>query len=112
MASGSIPLRYINKTGKTDFQVLVFTKNFSTNTPETYYAAWQILRAQSEVDFAYPVDIEIGASYKQGSQKIIAGPFTAELGSTWQITQPSADATATLKAGMLLYLHGQGHAGV
>ena len=75
MASGSIPIRYINCTGKTDFQVLVFTKNFSVNTPETYHAAWQILNA----------NIEIGACYEQGSQKILAGPFTAELVSTWEI---------------------------
>ena len=101
MSAGSIPIRYINKTGKTDFQVLVFTKNYSINTPETYHSAWQILMAQSVVDFEYPYDIEIGASYEQGSQKIIAGPFTAELGSTWEINQQTSLSTATLTQGII-----------
>ncbi len=91
--SSEIPIRYINSTGETDFQVLVFTKNYSTNTPATVYAAWQVLKAQTEVDFVYPVDIEVGASYVVGSQTIIAGPFGAELGSTWQITQHTEEST-------------------
>lgn len=97
--SGAIPIRYLNATGKTDFQVLVFTKNYSTNTPETYFAAWQVLQAQSEVDFVYPVDIEVEAYYVKGAQTIIAGPFTAALGSTWNLSQTSSNSTATLVEG-------------
>ena len=92
-----IPIKYINATSNTDFEVVVFTKNFSTNTPKTYYAAWQILRGQTSVQFVYPVSMSVGATYKSGGQLITAGPFPAKLGSTWEITQESATDTAVLK---------------
>ena len=92
-----IPIKYINATTNVDFEVVVFTKNFSTNTPKTYYAAWQILRGQTSVQFVYPVAMAVGATYKSGGQLITAGPFPAKLGSTWEITQESAADTAVLK---------------
>ena len=49
----SIPITYKNDTGASDFQVLVFTKNFSTNTPKTFYVAWEVLNAQMNTRFAY-----------------------------------------------------------
>ena len=92
-----IPIKYINATSNVDFEVVVFTKNFSTNTPKTYYVAWQLLRGQTSVQFVYPVAMAVGATYSQGGQYITAGPFKAKLGSTWEITQESANATAVLK---------------
>lgn len=92
----NIPIKYINSTGSTDFQVLVFTKNFSLNTPETYFAAWQVLRAQNQAEFQYPVEIEVGASYEHGGQVITSGPFGASLGSTWNISQTSPSETSVL----------------
>ena len=100
----NIPVKYFNDTGKTDFQVVVFTKNFSTNTPETNYAAWQVLRAQSEVDFVYPAENEVGASYEQGGQVIISGPFTASPGSTWDVVQDTPTSTTILSEGGLYEL--------
>ena len=92
-----IPIKYINATRNTDFEVVVFTKNFNTNKPTIYYAAWQILRGQSSVQFVYPVSMSVGAIYTSGGQVITAGPFPAKLGSSWEITQESAAATAVLK---------------
>ena len=92
-----IPIKYINATSNVDFEVVVFTKNFSTNTPKTYYAAWQILRGQTSVQFVYPVSTSVGATYKSSGQVITAGPFPAKLGSTWEITQESATDTAVLQ---------------
>ena len=94
-----IPIKYVNATTNTDFQTLVFTKNFSTNTPKTYYCAWQVLRGQTSVQFVYPVALAVGAVYQQGGQTITAGPFPATLGSTWQITQESSKDTAVLSHG-------------
>ncbi len=103
--STDIPIRYVNKTGKSDFEVVVFTKNFSTNTPQTYYCAWQILRGQTSVKFVYPVTTAIGATYKERGQEISAGPFDAELGSTWRISQESGQSTAVLKEGTSNHYH-------
>ena len=92
-----IPIKYINATVSTDFEVVVFTKNYNVNTPQVYYVAWQILRAQTSAQFVYPVSTAVGATYHTGGQLITAGPFPAQLGSTWEITQDSINATAVLK---------------
>ncbi len=97
--STDIVIKYVNKTGKTDFEVVVFTKNFSTNTPMTYYCAWQILRGQNNVQFVYPVTTAIGATYNKGGLEISSGPFPAELGTTWTISQESDESTAVLEEG-------------
>lgn len=92
-----IPICYINATTHTDFQVVVFTKNFTVNMPLVYYVAWEILKTQSQIDFKYPVSMSVGATFESGDQTNIAGPFEAKLGSTWEITQPRIDSIVTLK---------------
>jgi hypothetical protein len=99
MAS-SIPIKYVNATKHADFQVLVFTKNYSPDTPKTYYVAWQVLAAQSTSEFKYDTTISVGATYEKGGQTITAGPFQAQLGSTWEIQDPQEGATATLTQGI------------
>jgi dynein heavy chain 1 len=101
MAS-SIPIEYINDTKKTDFKVLVFTKNYSVNTPKTYYVAWQILTAETSSQFEYAATISVGATYQKSGQIITAGPFQAELGSTWEIQDPEEGASATLTKGIYI----------
>ena len=91
-----IKIKYINATSNVDFEVVVFSKNFSTNTPDTLYAAWQILKGQNTVQFVYPVAVQVGATYTADGQIITAGPSDAKLGSTWEVTQERG-ATATLK---------------
>lgn len=92
-----IPIKYINATTHTDFEVVVFTKNFNVNTPKVYYAAWQVLKGQSSVQFIYPVSCAVGCTYKSGGQLIMAGPFPAKLGTTWEIIQEDINDTAVLK---------------
>ena len=99
--STDIRIKYVNDTNDTDFQVVVFTKNFSMNTPETHYTAWQILQAHSSVQFIYPASTAVGATYTNGGQLITAGPFPAPVGSTWEITQPSVNDAAILTQGKM-----------
>ena len=103
--TSDIPIKYINGTSNVDFEVVVFTKNFSTKTPEVYYAAWQILRGQSSVQFIYPASLSVGATYTDGGQIITAGPFPAKLGSTWEITQENPEATAVLRISKCNYIY-------
>ena len=101
MSHNQIDIKYVNNTGKTDFDVMVFTKNYSTRTPNIYYVAWQILRGQTSVYFSYPLDtVQVGASYHQHGQIINSGPFHADIGSSWKITQPKRTSTAILEQGM------------
>ncbi len=96
MAHSDIKIKYINNTKKTDFDVMVFTKNYSTRTPKIYFVAWQILRGQSSVSFNYPGNVEVGVSYQSSGLSVVAGPFPAYLGSTWKIVQPLPTDTAVL----------------
>ena len=94
-----IPVKFINDTGKTDFEVVVFTKNFSYNTPRTYYTAWQVLRTIGSVDFVYPASVSVGVTNQ--AQMSIVGPFPTELGTTWEITQETSSSMAELKQSKL-----------
>ena len=92
-----IPIKYINNTKNTDFEVMVFTKNYSTRTPKVYYVAWQVLRGQTSVEFKYPVNLAVGATYATNGLQVVAGPFDATLGSSWRITQEKPTDTSVLK---------------
>ena len=95
-----IPVKYINNTKSTDFEVMVFTKNYSTRTPKIYYVAWQVLRGQTSVEFKYPVMLAVGATYTSKGLQVVAGPFDATLGSSWRINQEKPTDTAVLKQGI------------
>jgi hypothetical protein len=95
----SIPIKYINATEHVDFQVMVFTKNYSSNVPKTYYVAWEVIAAQSTSEFEYAATNSVGVTYQINGQTITAGPFEAELGSTWEIQDPTKEGTAILTKG-------------
>ncbi|XP_011404630.2 PREDICTED: cytoplasmic dynein 1 heavy chain 1-like [Amphimedon queenslandica] len=97
MATSNIKVSYVNATGNTDFAVVVFTKNFNVNTPKVYYSAWKILRAQSQVDFVYPVSLGVGVVYTTSTGLHKAGPFPAELGSTWELSHDTITTTPSLR---------------
>lgn len=99
MITEDVPVKYINYTNKTNFQVVVFAKNSSCLVPSTKYVAWQVLKVQGSVQFKFPVDVEIGASYVTGGMTITAGPIQAELGSTWSIKQEYMHDSAILTEG-------------
>ncbi len=95
-----IPIKFINATTSTDFSVCVFTQNFSVDTPEIYYTAWEVIEVQSSSEFVYPVSTSVGASYSLGDQCNTMGPFGASLGSTWEINQDNEDNAPILKSGL------------
>lgn len=98
-----INIKYVNNTNNTDFEVMVFTKNYSTRTPKTYYVAWQVLRGQTSVLFKYPLNyMEVGASYEERGLLVVSGPFHADVGSSWKITQPQPNDTAILQQGTFI----------
>ena len=92
---GDVLVKYINATGKADFEVVVFTE-----PTDNIYVAWQVLQAQTSAEFIYPVALDVHASYYQpNGTKIDAGPLAATLKSTWEITQETKASTAILKEG-------------
>ena len=72
-----VAVKYVNATGNVDFHVVVFTKNFSANTPKSYYCAWQILKTKSSAQFVHPHSVSVGATYKKEDQEHTVGPFPA-----------------------------------
>lgn len=98
--STDILIKYINATGRNDLEVIVFSKNYSTNNPKTYYTAWEILKVQSVVEFIYPASISVGATYQYGIETVTIEPIPAKLGSTWNIIQDSnASDVPSMKEG-------------
>ncbi len=94
--NNDIPVKYCNNTGRTDFQVVVFSRSFSKYSPTISYSAWQVFNAQTSIQFNYSKSVSVGASYTEGGQTITAGPFPADVGSTWEITQPLKSDTAKI----------------
>ena len=94
-----IPVRFINATSKSDFEVVVFTKNFSAKT--VYYSVLEVLKTQGSAQFVFPASVSIGATYQNGGQSVTVGPFPAQVGSTWQITQDTPSSTAVLEQSKL-----------
>ena len=90
LSSGSegIPIKFINNTGNTDRDVIIFSKNLP-NESEPVYVAWQILRCQTSVDLLYPLGFQVGTCYTKGIQSVNCGPFDAVLGSIWEMRQQS-----------------------
>lgn len=83
-----IPIKFINATGKVDFDVIVFAKTFS-NSAAPLFVAWQILRCQTSVRLLYPRSVEVGSSFTHGIQFVSCGPFKTQVGTTWEIRQGS-----------------------
>lgn len=90
-----IPIKFINTTGKVDFDIVLFTKTFSNNSVPVF-VAWQILRCQTSVSLIYPHSVEVGSSFTHGIQLVSCGPFNAEVGTTWEIRQESKASSPML----------------
>ena len=102
-----IPIRFINATGKTDFHVIVCTRNFSTSTPETLSCAWQVIDVQSSSSFNYPISTSVVAFYTDSSGKENRmGPFPSKLGSTWEIEQEDEQSAPVLNKGTFSLSYG------
>lgn len=107
--SSSIPIIYKNCTGDTrfQFQVLIFTKNYSPNIAKPCYVAWEVLAAdQKEAMFLYPTgDLAVGATYSAQDEEIVSsGLFPAVSGTTWSVTQECPEGTVVFKQSKFIEL--------
>ncbi len=98
----TIPISYYNFTGRVDFEVMVYSRNQNRYTPIEYEVAWRVLRGQGSVDFEYPFQLQVGATYYQHENEAIhCGPLDAEPGSTWEIIQNRPRDTPVMQQGYL-----------
>ena len=96
-----VAVKYINATGAVDFEVVVSTNNYDTQSEANLDIAWQVLKAQTSSQFVYPVSSSVAASYRSSGQKITAGPFPADPGTSWYIKQDLQTDTAVLSQSKL-----------
>ncbi len=94
-----ISVKYYNLTGDTDFDVMVYAKNYSKYFPSYEQVAWRILRGQGCVNFVYPCKFQVGARYFCQSQIVRCGPIDAEPGTTWEVIHESPTDTPVLRQG-------------
>jgi len=52
-----IPIKFINSTNSTDFEVLVFSKNYVPITLAAIYVAWEIIHVQTSLIFVYQLQL-------------------------------------------------------
>lgn len=97
-AVGDVEIVFHNHTSDNNIVVLVFARQYPVPiTEETFKMAWKILIVPSMGNsrFKYPTENRISAFYYNGSNRIAAGPYDAEPGTTWI-------ASATESNGVLL----------
>lgn len=102
-----IAVKYVNATGHVNFVVVVNAKNYHDCPDDVLPGkniAWQVLKAQTSSQFVYPLSVSVAASYQYGGQKIMAGPFPTDHGSTWEIIQELESDTAILQQGIVFYI--------
>lgn len=97
-----IPIRFVNKTGKSNFSVAVFAENLNPDAKDTPYVCWLSLRTQTSATFTYPMETQIGAEYEKDGVQLMAGPVPANVGSTWEFLHEKPDSTPYLKEGKRL----------
>ena len=98
-----IPIVYVNKTGRNDFMVVVFTKNEDVNAIDTPFVAWHTLKAQTSASFTYPVDAAVGSYWERDGVVCRAGPLPTNMGSTWEMRMPTTESSPTLSESKLQY---------
>ena len=99
-----IPVKIsIATNSASDFQVVVFTKNYNAG-PETVFVAYKVLPASpsTNVIFVYPVTTAVGATCEISGNKLMLGPFPTETGATWEIRQDDEEESPILEAGLYL----------
>ena len=92
MTSSDIPITYVNGTGKTDFQTLILSGND---------VAWYVIDTQSSAGFTYPGKSQVGAKYEVDHVTYMSGPYEANPGSSWTITQVDSNSAAILAEGII-----------
>ncbi len=89
-----------NKTDDPNVVVVVTARNVSDqDSDQDKLVAWKILVTQTSVSFKYPKVTGVGAFFMRDEDVITSGPFPAEPGSHWKITQENMKGAPTLEEG-------------
>ena len=102
--SKDVPIQVINETiNPSGVKVVIFAKNASAQSPESYHWPWQILNLStpgSVETLVYPAESSIEARWSGiGLHPFLVGPFPVEPGSMWEILQPKESDTPVLQQG-------------
>ncbi len=96
----AIALQLQNETKDPNIMVVVTAKNVSEQEKDQdQLVAWKVLTTQSIVFFSYPKSTKVSASFKRDDEVIMSGPFPAEPGSQWKITQENIKGAPILEKG-------------
>ena len=109
MSSQQLPndvaVKYTNKTRKTDFKVVVYATN-ETSEDHPLSLAYRVLDAQTSVQFVYTKSVTISATYRKDGQYMTAGPIPALHGNKYQIIKEQESDAATIQEGTpIQYVH-------
>ena len=102
-----VHIEYHNQSQNPKILVVVASKNVSEQLHESEkdtLVAWKVLATQTKIIFRYPQATEVGATYKfaHAHEIVMSGPFKADPGSHWRITQESMHEAPLLLEGELV----------
>ena len=98
-----VPIEYRNQSGDPKIVVVVASRNVSRqDSNKDKLVAWKILATQTKIFFSYPKTTQVGSFYKHDHEIIMSGPFSAELGSSWTITQDNIHEAPLLLEGQYI----------
>ena len=93
-----IAIKYTNKTGNTNFSVVVFTADIQQASDMT--VAYRVLQTQNTVQFVHPKSCAVSATYETDGQLITTGPIPAVHGGKYEIVREKKTDTAIIREGM------------
>lgn len=99
-----VPIEYRNESKDPKVVVVVASKNVSPQDSDgEKLVAWKILATQTKIFFSYPKATQVGCFYKHDHEIIVSGPFLADPGSSWKISQDSRYEAPLLLEGLTIY---------
>ncbi len=100
-----VDIEYRNETEDPQILVVVASRNVSEQNADTdQLVAWKLLATQTRIFFRYPRATGVGAFFMHdhGHELVMSGPFPADPGSGWTITQDSIHDAPILEEGAFL----------
>lgn len=93
-----IKIKYVNATRELNHQVVIFAKGQSMIS--RHFVAWKVMKTETCEEFYYPMTAEVAAMYEHEDLSVMCGPFKADEGSMWHISQEDMASPPSLVEGI------------
>lgn len=102
----SVRIEYRNQTDDPKVVVVVASRNVSEQDADRkdHLVAWKLLATQTRIFFRYPKLTSVGAFFNYDHEIVMSGPFPADPGCYWRISQDTHRSAPVLLEGRYFFL--------